>query len=41
VQVLDITVNKIMKQYIEEAKDEWIDKNFNQWAAGSFSVGDR
>jgi hypothetical protein len=41
VQVLDIIVNKIIKQYIEEAEDEWIDKNFDQWAAGSFSVGDR
>jgi len=28
-QVLDVTVNKIIKQYIEEAEDEWIDKNFN------------
>jgi hypothetical protein len=40
-QVLDIIVNKIIKQYIEEAEDEWIDKNFDQWAARSFSVGDR
>ena len=41
VQVLDVTVNKIIKQYIEEAEDEWINKNFDQWAAGSFSVRDR
>jgi hypothetical protein len=39
-QVLDVTINKIIKQYIEEAKDEWINKNFDQWAVGSFSVGD-
>jgi hypothetical protein len=41
VQVLNVTVNKIIKQYIEEAEDEWIDKNFNQWAARSFLVRDR
>lgn len=41
VQVLDVTVNKIVKQYIEEAEDLWVDENFDKWESGSYSVGDR
>jgi hypothetical protein len=26
-QVLDVFINKLVKQYIEEAEEEWIDKN--------------
>jgi hypothetical protein len=41
VQVLDVTVNKIIKQYIEEAKNLWVDKHFDEWKAGKYTVGDR
>jgi hypothetical protein len=41
VQVLDVTVNKIIKQYIEEAEDQWVDEHLEEWDAGKFSVGDR
>jgi hypothetical protein len=40
VQVLDVTVNKIIKQYIEKAKDLWVDKNFDKWESGSYLVRD-
>ena len=40
-QVLDVTVNKIMKLYIEEAEDQWVDEHFEEWKAGKFNVGDR
>jgi hypothetical protein len=41
VQVLDVTVNKIIKQYLEEAEDLWIDKHFDEWKAEKFNIGDR
>jgi hypothetical protein len=41
VQVLDVTVNKIMKQYIEEFEDQWVDKHFDEWKASKFNVGQR
>jgi hypothetical protein len=41
VQVLDVFVNKLVKQYIEEAEEEWIDKNIEAWKEGKFSIGDR
>jgi hypothetical protein len=41
VQVLDVTVNKIIKQYITEAEDLWINNHFKEWEAGKISVGDR
>jgi hypothetical protein len=30
VQVLNVTVNKIIKQYLEEAEDLWINKHFDK-----------
>jgi len=30
VQVLDVSVNKIIKQYIEEYKDLWVNKHFDE-----------
>ena len=39
-QVLNVTVNKIIKQYIKEAKDLWVNKNFDKWESGSYLVGD-
>jgi len=41
VQVLDVSVNKIIKQYIEEAEDIHIDQHIEQWKAGKYTVGDR
>jgi len=41
VQVLDVTVNKIIKQYIEDAEDRWVDEHLDEWDAGKFSIGDR
>jgi hypothetical protein len=41
VQVLDVTVNKIMKQYIEEFEDQWVDEHFDEWKANKFNVGQR
>jgi hypothetical protein len=41
VQVLDVSVNKIIKQYIEEYEDLWVDEHFDEWEAGKYSVGDR
>jgi hypothetical protein len=41
VQVLDVSVNKLIKQYIEEAEEAWIDKHMEQWKAGQFTIGDR
>ncbi len=41
VQVLDFSVNRDIKRYIEEYEDEWIDEHFNKWIEGNFSVGDR
>jgi hypothetical protein len=40
-QVLDVTVNKIIKQYIEDAKDQWVDEHLDEWEVGKFLVGDR
>jgi hypothetical protein len=41
VQVLDVTVNKIMKQYIKEFEDQWVDKHFNKWKASKFNIGEQ
>ena len=41
VQVLDVSINKIIKQYIEEAKDLHIDNHIEEWKAGKYTVGDR
>jgi hypothetical protein len=41
VQVLDVTVNKIIKQYIEDAEDRWVDEHLDKWDAGKFLVRDR
>jgi Tc5 transposase DNA-binding domain len=41
VQVLDVSVNKLIKQYIEEEEERWIDENIEQYKAGRYSVGDR
>jgi hypothetical protein len=41
VQVLDITVNKIIKQYVENFEVQWVDDHFDEWKAGKYSVGDR
>jgi hypothetical protein len=40
-QVLDVTINKIIKQYIEDAEDQWVDNHLKEWDEGKFSVGDR
>jgi hypothetical protein len=41
VQVLDVSINKIIKNYIEEAEDLWIESHIEEWKAGKFSVSDR
>src|SRR5271155_854134 len=41
VQVLDVSVNKLNKQYIEEEEEKWIDENMEQYKAGRYSIGDR
>jgi hypothetical protein len=41
VQVLDVSINKIIKNYIEEAEDLWIDQNMEKWKSGQVSVGER
>jgi len=41
IQVLDVSVNKIIKQYIEEFEDLHIDNHIEQWKARRYSVGDR
>ena len=41
VQVLDVLINKLIKGYIEEYEDLWIEENFEIWQSGKWSVGDR
>lgn len=41
VQVLDVSVNKSIKAYIEEYEDQHIDENFEKWQANQYSVSDR
>ena len=41
VQVLDVSVNKIIKLYIEEYEDLYVDEHFDEWKAGKYAVGDR
>jgi hypothetical protein len=41
VQVLDVLINKLIKGYIEEYEDLWIEENFEVWQSGKWSVGDR
>jgi hypothetical protein len=40
VQVLDVSINKIIKQYLEEYEDVYADEHFDEWKAGKYSVGD-
>ena len=41
VQVLDVTVNKIMKQYIKDFEDQLVDKHFDKWKASKFNIEER
>jgi hypothetical protein len=41
VQVLDVLVNKIIKQYIKELKDLWVNKHFNKWQLRKTLVRDQ
>jgi hypothetical protein len=41
VQVLDVLVNKLVKLYIKEAEEQWINQNMEKWKAGKFSIRDR
>ena len=41
VQVLDVLVNKLIKQYIEEYEDLWVEQNFDLWESGKWSIGER
>jgi hypothetical protein len=41
VQVLDVLVNKLIKAYIEEYEDQWVEAHFELWQSGKWSVGDR
>ena len=34
-------INKLIKAYIEEYEDQWIEEHFDEWEAGKWSVGDR
>jgi len=31
VQVLDVLINKLIKQYIKEYEDLWVEQNFELW----------
>jgi len=39
--VLDVLINKLIKQYIEEYEDLWVEQNFELWQSGKWSIGDR
>jgi hypothetical protein len=41
VQVLDVSINKIIKQYLEEYEEAYYNNNIEEWKAGKFTVGDR
>ena len=41
VQVLDVSVNKIIKDYIDEYESIHIDENIEQWKKNGYSVSDR
>ena len=41
VQVLDVLINKLIKAYIEEYEDLWIEENFDLQESGKWSLGDR
>jgi hypothetical protein len=41
VQALDVSVNKAIKQYLEEYEDLHAGEHFDEWKAGKYSVGDR
>jgi hypothetical protein len=41
VQVLDVLINKLIKAYIEEYEDQWVEANFELWQSGKWSVGER
>ncbi len=41
VQVLDVLVNKLIKGYIEEYEDLWIEEHFEIWQSSKWLVGDR
>ena len=40
VQVLDVLINKLIKVYIEEYEDLWVEQNFELWQSGGWSVGE-
>ena len=40
-QVLNILINKLIKAYTEEYKDQWIKEYFNEWELGKWLVEDR
>jgi hypothetical protein len=40
-QVLNVTVDKIIKQYIENFEDQWVNDRFDEWKGGKYSVRDR
>ena len=39
--MLDVLINKLIKQYIEEYEDLWVEQNFELWQSGKWSIGDR
>ncbi len=41
VQVLDVSVNKIIKDLIKQFKEDHYDANPEEWKAGSYSKGNR
>lgn len=41
VQVLDVAVNKPIKNRIKELADMHFDSHFDQWNRGKYTVGDR
>ena len=41
VQVLDVLINKLIKAYIAEYEDLWLEENFELWESGKWSVGER
>jgi hypothetical protein len=41
VQVLDVLINKLIKAYIEEYEDLWLEENFELWESGKWTVSER
>jgi uncharacterized membrane protein len=40
-QVLDILINKLIKKYVEEQEELWIEQNLELHESGKWLVGDR